>query len=296
MSSAIQKLTLYAPIIASSGIFAARRIGRGVDAMDDNPFFGVANFVIAGGQTLKGMGAAKGIADLSSKYSSVTQHSASTPFIQMSKALKATPTSSKFMQIMGRIFKFSSEHINDLICVASIIKVLGSDDKADTAVRETLGLGLMFTCEKFAKKLLGMPIVKRNAQGVKETIAQVPLYKSNPFLRAQSKKLETTLKSALKDIGLGKEFYNKVKNSSLPGATKGVLFVCASIAGYKLGSMLANKLLGTNEETKTKAKKVKMNPNATKKVSSSKTQNTQNQAIRVKMYPETTAQAISGAA
>ena len=282
MSSAIQRLTLYAPIIASSGIFAARRVGRGVDAMDDNPFFGTANFIIAGGQTLKGIGAAKDMAQMSAA------HSAAAPIIEMSNVLKGTAKTSKFMQILGKVFKFSSENINPLICGASAIKVLGSDDMLDTAVRETLGLGLMFTCEKGAKKLLGMPIVKKNAQGVKETIAQTPLYKTNPFLKAQSQKLEKTLRTAMDDICKGKNLYSKIQHSSVPGVLKGLIFVCASIAGYKLGSMLANCILGKEEGNKTKAKSVKMNTN---------TNNTakQNQTRYVMMTPSTTNQAHSAA-
>lgn len=240
MSSAIQKLTLYLPIIASSSIFAARRIGRGVDAMDENPLFGTANFVIAGGQTLKGLRAAN----------DMTTHSAAGKIISQSNTLKGLPVSSKFLKGLGKVFNFASQNINRLICGASVIKVLGSDDKMDAAVRETLGLGLMFSCEKAAKAFLGMPDVKKNAKGVIETVRRTPLYKTNPFLRAQA--------DAINDLFKEKMLYQKIMKSSIPGAAKGILFVCASIAGYKLGSLLANWLLGKDEPQNT-AKRIKMN-------------------------------------
>ncbi len=243
MSSAIQKIALYTPIIASSAVFAARRIGRGVNAMDDNPLFGTANFVIAGGQTLKGI---RAVQDLNT--TSALQHSAYDNIIGMSSSSLGQ---SRFMQLLGKVFKFSSENINPLICVASGIKVLGSDDKADTAVREILGLSLMFGCEKGAKKLLGMPIIAKNAQGIRETIRQVPLYKTNPFLKSQV--------NAIKDLCKETKLYERIMSSPLPGIAKGLIFVGASIAVYKLGNKIADWLLGEEQNNKTENNQIQMN-------------------------------------
>ena len=62
MSSAgIASIALFAPVIASNAIFSARRASRGVDAMDENPLFALANFDIAAAQILKGGRAAKAL-------------------------------------------------------------------------------------------------------------------------------------------------------------------------------------------------------------------------------------------
>ena len=52
---------------------------------------------------------------------------------------------------------FTADHINPLICATGAVKVLTSDDKTDSAIREGLALSTMFASEAAAKKLIGMP-------------------------------------------------------------------------------------------------------------------------------------------
>ena len=70
----------------------------------------------------------------------------------------------------------------------------------------------------------------------KVSISREGIYKSNPFLKSQSK--------AIKDFCETKKIMNK-SLKSLPGIMKGTAFVCASIAGYKLGSIIADSLINS---------------------------------------------------
>ncbi len=243
MSLAIEKVALYTPIIASSGIFAFRRANRGLDAMDDNPFFGTANLAIAGGQTLKGIKAAKDL-------TYTTQLPSAAESIQgANNAFKGISTSSKFLKSLGTAFNFISNHINPLICVASGIKVLGSDDKADTAVREILGDGTMFLFEHITRKAINMPVYKSS---LKDMLQASP-GKANPFLEKQV--------GVVNDLLRETALFKKVSNSSVHGAMKGLIFVLASITGYKLGNKIADLLLGKKENNNSRgnAKRVVMN-------------------------------------
>jgi len=229
MASSIKALTLFTPVIASSTVFAARRAGKGIDYMDDNPFFGTANLIIAGGQTLKGIRAAKDL-------SITTTPSAAESIKEINSKAKNLSESSKCLKGIGKVFDFTSRHINPLICLASFIKVLGSDDKADTGVREILGLSTMFASENIAKSILGMPYTKINSAGQPITVPREALYHKNPFAEKQIK--------AFEDYCSTKKLFNKISLKSAPGAIKGTLFVLASIFGYKLGGVIANLLIG----------------------------------------------------
>jgi hypothetical protein len=209
--------------------------------MDDNPLFGTANLAIAGGQTLKGINAAK---DLT--YTTKLPSAPETINITGS-AFKGLSTSSKFLKFFGTVLNTISNNINPLICCASGIKVLGSDDKADTAVREILGLGTMFSFEGAAKAIIGMPIYKANGQSIQR--------KACPFFEKQVKALDDLLKETA--------LFKKISSSSVHGALKGLLFVLASIAGYKIGNKIADALIGKKADPKDKctAKRIVMTPN-----------------------------------
>ncbi len=250
MSACIEKLALFAPVVASSSIFAARRVGRGIDAMDDHhPLYGAANMVIAGGQTLKGIRAAQGLTE--------TAHitSASDSINAMSNAFKGLSESSKFFKFFSKLLNFASNNVNPLICGASAIKVIGSDDKADTASREILGLATMFGFENAAKRILGMPYKGIHLDGTSEMVAREALYHKSPFIEKQVK--------ALEDYCRTKKLFNKISLTSVPGVLKGIFFVCASIAGYKIGGKIASILLGKEENStkNTNKKKIIMNDN-----------------------------------
>ena len=150
MTGAISHIALYAPVAASSSIFAFRRAERGIDNMEDKPIFATANLLIAGGQTFKGINAAKQIA-LVDKEPLLSEGA-----VKRLEGMKKSVSSNKILNCFGKIFETISKCVNGVICLASLVKVLESDDKADAATREILGLGLMFSCEKGAKKVLGI--------------------------------------------------------------------------------------------------------------------------------------------
>ena len=248
MSACIEKLALFVPVAASSSIFAARRVGRGINAMDDNhPLYGAANLVIAGGQTLKGIRAVEDLTE------AAHVPSASESINAMSNAFKGLSESSKFFKLFSKLLNFASNNVNPLICGASAIKVLGSDDKADTACREILGLSTMFGFEYAAKRILGMPYKALHLDGRSEMVAREALYHKSPFIEKQVK--------AFEDYCSTTKLFKKISLSSVPGALKGIFFVIASIAGYKLGGKIASYLLGKDEckTQKDKCKHVTMN-------------------------------------
>lgn len=243
MTGAISnKLLLFTPVAASSGIFAFRRAERGIDNMDEKPIFGTANLFIAGGQIVKAIDPAKNITDKSKSVSNINISAASDKFKAAGKSTKFAKACSGFSNIFGGIFRVISDIINPAICVASSIKVLESDDKADAAVREILGLGTMFTCERGAKYILGwMKKVEKN--GMPESIYEPSILTKNQYI-----------KNNITDKVLAEtKLYKKIiSNPSLKGPIKGVLFVLASVGGYKLGSKLADIALGTTENKKNK--------------------------------------------
>ena len=58
----------------------------------------------------------------------------------------------------------------------------------------------------------------------------------NPFVEKQV--------AAMKDYCATKKLFNKISLKAVPGALKGLGFVFASIAGYKIGMATANAVLG----------------------------------------------------
>ena len=232
MSTAIEKATLYVPIALSSLIFAFRRTNKGLDAMQENPLYGTSNIMIAGGQTLKGLRATE---DLTYSYENTS--SAAESIKSMNSTVKTASETNKFLKVTKNIFNFVSKYINPLICVAEGIKVISSDDKADAAVRGVLGLGCMFTFEKYAKKYMGMPYMTIHKNGTRETVKREALYHKNPFVEKQV--------NAMKDYCMTKQALK-----SVPGAAKALLFVAASISGCKVGNTFANILIGKEKEKK----------------------------------------------
>ena len=238
MAGAIEKLTLYTPVMASSGVFAIRRAGRGIDAMDDNPFFGVANIIIAGGQTLKGVRAAKDLAF------GQTQ-SAAESIKAAAGTAKELNASNKFLKYTGKVFDYTSKHINPLICCASTIKVLGADDKEDAALREGLSLLGMFGSEAVGKSLLNMPKNVVNADGTVKTVPREVAKDNNRIIEKHVKTFVDKQTKALEDYCKTKKVLEKVPMKSLKGAAKGLSFVFLfSVPGYKIGGKIADGILG----------------------------------------------------
>lgn len=232
MPSGIQAMGLLAPIVASNAVFSARRASRGVDSISENPVYGAMNMDIAAAQVTKGAKAAKEIAAVSNKDAFQVAEGAS-------QAIKNLSKESKILNCVGKVIGFTADNINPLICVTSGVKVLCSDDdKWDAGAREGFGLGTMFLTERAAKSFFGMPISKK-VNGKTVAQAREAIYHNNPFLKAQT--------AAFKDFCATKKMFNKIPLTFLPGAAKGMAFVGASIAGYKLGNMLADAILGKKE-------------------------------------------------
>ena len=228
MTSGVQAIALIAPVVTTNTIFSMRRANRGLDNIGEHPMYGAMNLDIAAGQILKGTRAA-----LTSN--PVLEH-------EIGTALNGVANSSKFMKGVSKVLNFTADNINPIICVTGGLKVLGSDDKLDTAARETLSLSTMFAFEGAAKSILGMPAIKRvNGKTVK--IAREALYKKSPFI---TKQIE-----AFEDYCAVKKLFNKIPLNGLPGILKGVGFVLASIYGYKLGAKIASKIIDGKQEEKT---------------------------------------------
>ena len=139
-----------APVVASNAIFSARRLDRGIEAIGENPLYGTMNLEIAAGQTFKGTQAATTLASATNKEVAQTLKGAA-------ETIKKASEGSKFINGAGKVLKFTADNINPIICVTSGIKVLGSEDKVDTAAREVIALPTMFLSEKLARKAIGMP-------------------------------------------------------------------------------------------------------------------------------------------
>ena len=219
----VSSIALFAPVVASNAIFSARRASRGVDAMEENPVLGTMNMAIAGAQVLKGGSAVYEIAKVSDAELSGAMKSAA-------DSIKKASDSSKVLKFAGKSIKFIADNINPIICVAGGVKVLGSENKLETGVTEASALGTMFLFENLYKEAMGMP---KNGKAVKGA------YRNNPFLAKQA--------DALKDLCETKKLFNTVSLKALPGALKGLGFVFASIAGYKLGTAIANRCIGKDD-------------------------------------------------
>lgn len=224
MSTGLQAIALCSPIIASNAVFSARRASRGVDSIDENPFYAAANMDIAAAQTVKGGRAAKAIA--------LATNSNAEFFQSAGDAIKNLSDKNKLVKGACKVINFTADNINPIICVTSGIKVLGSEDKTDAAAREGLALSAMFASEHAAKKIIGMPAAQQNTFKGNNNA----LYKQNPFLKQQAE--------ALKDYCDTKKLFNSISLKAVPGALKGLAFVTASIAGYKLGTAIGNEILG----------------------------------------------------
>lgn len=222
MPSGISSIALLTPIVASNAVFSARRATKGVDNLSENPAYGVMNMDIAAGQTFKGTKAAMTLASAGEGAGSAMEN------------IKKVSNSNKFFKGASKIINFTADHINPIICATSGIKVLTADDKVDEASRETLALSAMFGAEACAKRFVGMPYTKK-VEGKNVTFERKGLYK---------KLLSEKQNQALED-------FIKTKHSMkyLAGGAKGLMFVGASITGYKLGNMIADYILGERKKS-----------------------------------------------
>ena len=243
MSTAgIASIALFTPIVASNAVFSARRAKRGADAMENNPLFSIANFDIAAAQILKGGRAAKALAVAADPTMEIASKGAA-------ETIKSTSTASKVLKGAGKVVSFTADHINPIIVAAGGLKVLGSDDKADALARESTALACMFGAEAAMKDFVGMPftekvngkLITRYREGSYNN-----LFKNNNLFKQEQLKAMKDFFAVEKKMAecTNIEKFKKV----IPGTTKGLLFVGASIAGYEIGSKIADKLLGKRKE------------------------------------------------
>ena len=221
MSAGITSVAML-PLVASNAVFSTRRASRGVDSMEETPVYGSMNMAIAGGQVFKGVKAAQTVSPVAQATTTATN------------VLNSVAETSKVVKPLATVLGVISNNINPLICVASGVKVLGSEDKIDTAARESINLITMFAAEGAAKAIMGMPKLECENGSWKQSIKD-GLYTKSPALK-----------------NLVEDFVNycektKVGNhtlSFLPPMLKGLAFAGASIAGYKLGQSISNCILG----------------------------------------------------
>ena len=227
MSAGISAVAMV-PLVASNAVFSTRRVSRGVDSMEETPVYGSMNIAIAGGQVFKGVKAAQTVAPIAETTATATN------------VLNSVAETSKTLKSLGTVFGVISNNINPLICVTSGIKVLGSDDKVDTAARESINLITMFAAEGAAKSIMGMPSIECSNGSLKQAIKE-GLYTKSPVIKNW---VDDFVKYCQK---------TKIGNYTLnflPPTLKGLAFAGASIAGYKLGQRLSNCILGELPEEK----------------------------------------------
>lgn len=241
MSSPIASVALFTPVVASNAIFSYRRASRGVDALDENPMYAAMNMDIAAAQVTKGARAAKALSIIAEDGSKEALELATNVSSGAAGKIKATTNVSKTAKVLKgaqKVINFTADHINPVICVTSGAKVLGSEDKVETAADETIKLGTMFGSEAVAKVALGMPYTKKvNGKNVtfkREGVGE-KIY-NNVFSGKQ--------KEALEQFAKTKKFVKY-----LPSTAKGLLFVGASIGGYQLGEKISAQILGLEKQS-----------------------------------------------
>lgn len=237
MSAGIASIALFAPVVASNAVFSARRASRGIDAIDENPLFALANFDIAGAQVLKGGRAAKALAISVDPTMNIAEVGAAETIKEASKA-------GKFMKGLGKVLSFTAENVNSVIVGAGLIKVLGAKDKLEAYAEESSSLLCMFGAEAGVKKLIGMPQITTDKSGNTIVKKRDGLYKKL-FTEKQLNAMDDffAVKKSLSECTKAQKFLKFV-----PGAAKGLLFVTGSIIGYQAGSKGAKILMGKDKQ------------------------------------------------
>ena len=236
-TAALTTIALSMPVLASNAVFSCRRASRGVDALDENPAFAIANMNIAAAQVLKGARAAKDIANV------VDPNMLST--VAATDKIKKISDSNKILKGVGKVVDFTADNINPVIVGASLIKIAGSEDKLDASAREATRLTCMFGAEALAKEVIGMPFAKK-INGKTIMCNRKNIFEKNGIDSIGKVFTDKQLEAINQAVDM-KAFVNKMPASlkkSLPSAIKGLLFVLASITGYKLGDAVAISVLG----------------------------------------------------
>lgn len=232
----IASIALFAPVIASNAIFSARRASRGVEYIDENPLFAAANFDLAAGQVTKGGRAAKAILLATEPASAIASKGAK-------NMIQTTSQVGKFFtgigEVLAKVINFTADHINPVIIGGSLLKIVGSEKKAETFGTEAPGVTCMFVTETAAKSFFGLPDFGKNSKGemvAKPNEAKCKVVMDKIFTKEQNKAIE--------------DFITTRKNMKyVVGGAKGLLFVGASIGGYQLGEKIAKTIIENSKNT-----------------------------------------------
>ena len=145
--------------------------------------------------------------------------------------IKEARATSKIFDGVCKGANILGELVNPILCLASVARIMHSDDKKSTAVKEAGAMGLMFTGEGIFKRLFGLGGHKASYSEHKLTNSAVN----------KTKKVLTTNKW-LSKIPLGKW-------GTLLKAVGFVTVSCSCFAlGSKLGDTSANMLFDKNEK------------------------------------------------
>lgn len=232
MSTAgIASIALFAPVVASNAVFSARRASRGIDAIEENPAFALANIDIAAAQILKGGRAVKGIALATDPVSGEIAQGAA-------DAIKEASKTNKLLKGTAKVISKTADYINPVIIGAGVLKVAGADDKVDEGARESTRLLCMFGAEAATKDFIGLPFTEK-VNG--KTIAKE---REGSYKKLMNVVFKDEQRKAINDFVKTRK---SVKYAI--GGAKGLLFCGASIAGYQLGDKLANYILGEKKES-----------------------------------------------
>ena len=214
-------ITAFLPFVTSGSIFAPRRVNKGLGS--NNAIVSIMDYDIAVGQGAKVLEGAANIAK-ESKNSSLVAN-----VIEKEKALEEFLKADKTMATVGKVTRFTMNHINPLIGATETIKVLYADNKEEAALTGGMAFGGMIAGETAAKNFLGLAKTKyRN--GKYEVTPREALYKKLPFYKEESAK-------AIKDLCETTTFFGKHMFKHAPKIVKGSIFAGASIGTFAVGDI-----------------------------------------------------------
>ncbi len=122
---------------------------------------------------------------------------------------------SKLVDYTGKAVNWATHNVNPLICMASGVKVLTSDDKTRTGITEIGALSGMFLGEGLIKHTMPKYINESNIQKLANK------FKDTKFLK-----------------GIAKAITKPGNSGKAASIIKGLLFVCGSISSYSIGQKI----------------------------------------------------------
>lgn len=196
--------------LVKNAIFCTRRVDRGLEGGISSS----GNFVVASAQARNAIDA---LSSTNNFLGRQAKHVVS--------SIDDVAKTSSFMGYAAKGLNFASKAVNPLICVSGGIKVLAAEDKDREFINQFYALSTMFAFEKTAKLFL---TPEGNNLLAKKGI--------------NNKVVKSIIKFVSKYDGMAKApGAPKYLKFGVP-AIKALTFICASIAGYSLGSKAAGKI------------------------------------------------------